>query len=881
MKMLFAPMVAVALFAALPGIADPSQSEEKSPLLNSAMVPGGIPKKHIGLLFDVMKTAPSNILANADKFAEQAPYLDGVAIALKDVPVNCEDGSVATVDHGNIMNASQRWTRDAIRHHIPVLKEIAKKPHLEESFLLFWMTPRDYDDRLDWADDKAWANYAENMAVVAWLAKAGGMKGLMLDPEEYASARQYDHTSKDPPFSECAKLARQRGREVFARVFQEFPDAVLFTLWYFGRFRGGMGNVNPAGCADDAGDLLPYFYNGMLDVMPPGVRVVDGCEHYSLSATRYQYLFNANSQTTGALAFVAPKNRTKYRSQFLASNTHYLDMFVQDANPQSRWYHGPVDGSRLEHLRLNLEQSFITATEYIWIYGESTGKLFNWSDGHYAKQKTWEEVIPGMTETIMMVKDPLRWAAMRCAKLAAQGKLVNLASGAKPIKFESPAEVQSYSLSIKDMPSVKSVKTGERYLVSMLISAGVHKGKAKGRPEAACPRVIWRGKGKRLDIAPTQLTVPKVADDKGYFKVEGIVTVPDGADELLLDLAAELKGGEKVNYLRIKVCNAFDPVKIDETAPFSRVAFPQYAAPEDITFAAGADDLFRDFAAELKVGENKNSLDPAKGEQSSSNSKWVLNLNRRMLTKDQWKLTAYESKGRIFVTGNGAKTVGGGVLDLRNVKADTGHDIFELSRFGDFAGITALIAPDVPTIATRAFQNCSNLTAVVIGEIPLRRPAETAVEKRRDNLGRLGICQELVDSKLNFEFKRPIVVGKNFGWDICAKDVKPGELYSVGASMRRQGSGNVSIGARFLSNGRWYGSKRIISMRQPREDGVWRDGEVVVRIPQGADTLRLDIYAEVNVNGGGDKFEFDKFTIYKIGDPLPVWPPETLREKGQ
>jgi hypothetical protein len=66
-------------------------------------------------------------------------------------------------------------------------------------------------------------------------------------------------------------------------------------------------------------------------------------------------------------------------------------------------------------------------------------------------------------------------------------------------------------------------------------------------------------------------------------------------------------------------------------------------------------------------------------------------------------------------------------------------------------------------------------------------------------------------------------------------------------------------------------------MKQPRADGVWRDGEVVMRVPEGADEICFDV--SVKLNEGTDTFEFDKFTIYKIGDPLPVWPPETLREK--
>ena len=794
----------------------------------SAMTPGGIPKKYVGLLFDVMRTSPSNILANADQFAEHAPYLDGVAISLNEVPVVGADGTVVTSKLSRIMNGSERWTRDALRGQIPVLREIVSKPHLAESFLLFWMSPPDRESRLDWSDDRAWANYAENMAVVSWLAKEGDMKGLMLDPEEYASAMQYVHMPADPPFQETAKLARQRGREVFSRVFKEYPDVVLFTLWYFGRFRDWMETgrqTYPSIRADDAGVLLPYFYNGLLDVIPPEARVVDGCEHYSLSATKYQYLYNAISQTTGALAFVAPENCAKYRSQSLVSNTHFLDMFTQDANPKSHWYHGPVDGSRLEHLRLNFEQSLLTATEYVWIYGEGNGKLFNWRDGHFAKQKTWEEAIPGMTETLMLVKDPERWAAMRREKLAAEGGLVNLVADAKPVKLENPKKNRKYGMGDGKMPSVKGVSPGERYLVSVQVRTSVGK-KGDGRPGAACPRVVWRKGGRRIDARPVPLAVPENAC-RELACAEGVVTVPDGADELLLDLAADLMANESIQYMRPSICNAFDPVDVEKAVPAS---------------------------------------------------KWEIDLKKRTLTDGHWKLGAGMHKERLFVYGDGTNTVGGGVLDLRNVKADTGYDIFELARFAGYDGITALIAPDVPSIATRAFSGCGNLKAAVIGDLPLMRPAESEIDKRRDRLSRLGIRKELVDGRTRVGFSHPPVEKKSFGSEICAKGLKPGELYDVGVSMRRSGAGEVYIAARFRSQGRYVGQKCFIGMKQPRADGVWRDGEVVMRVPEGADEICFDISAKLNE--GTDTFEFDRFTIYKIGDPLPVWPPETLREKA-
>jgi hypothetical protein len=50
-----------------------------------------------------------------------------------------------------------------------------------------------------------------------------------------------------------------------------------------------------------------------------------------------------------------------------------------------------------------------------------------------------------------------------------------------------------------------------------------------------------------------------------------------------------------------------------------------------------------------------------------------------------------------------------------------------------------------------------------------------------------------------------------------------------------------------------------------------------VRVPDGADELYIDVRAELTQ--GYTRVEFSDFKVYKIGEPLPVWPAETVREK--
>lgn len=805
-----------------------------------AAKPGGLDKKHIGLFFDVMSTTPSNILANADQFAIHAPYLDGVAIGLQDVPVIDKDGSIITLPYHHIMSPTQRWTRDAVKDQLPFLKEIVKKPHLEESLLLFWMSPK-RGHRIRWDDDEGWANFAENMATVAWLAKEAGMKGLMLDPEEYGAQggqlAQYIHSYEDPPFPVTAKLARQRGREVFSRVFKEFPDVVIFSLWYFKKFDFWLQKGRqpyPGNYADDAGEVLQYFLNGMLDVLPPEARLVEGNEHYSGSSLNNAYIDDFINEATTVLPMVAPENVAKYRSQCYYGNTHYFDMYVLAANPKSRWYFGPVDGSRLEHLRLNIEQSLQVATKYIWFYGEKSGKLFNWRDGHYEKQKTWEEVVPGLTETIMMVKDPLGFAAKRKEALNKDGKLVNLASDFKSFTFERPGGEREFHQSENKMPSIKGLKTGERYYASVSIREVAADG-VSTRDGAAIPMAFWRKNGKRTAAKPMKMKVhyelPRAKS--GYVVADLVAEVPKDADELVFDLGASVRIDERIIYGRLEVSNLLDPV------------------------------------APVKINRNV---------------KWQYDSKTKILTDGNWKLSAtVDYKKTMAIRGANEKTVGSGVLDLSTVKEDTGYPVETLANFQNNPFITAVIAPSV-TKCHNSFSGCANLVSVTIGDIGVPEAFRySPFASRVARLRSIG-CARLITKKIDFrgvDYRRKIWTHLRPEQSLSVKGVKPGELYAVGLSMKRNGPGWIDIHVRFRGDGENIKPRETfptIAMAEPRvKEDIWRKGEVVVRVPEGADELFLDIVALVAE--GHTRMEFGDFKIYKIGEPLPKWPVEALRKK--
>ena len=224
-------------------------------------------RKYIGHGWDLLAVTPEEVLAHADEFDRTG--LDGVAIMPR---VTAPDGRVGP--RLVPMDGKVR-TRDELKGMIPVFREIVRHRGLRESFLFsMWAPPK----RLAWTNDAPWASFAANMGTMAWLAKEGGLRGLLVDPEDYPRARQYRRLTSDPPYDETARLARARGAQVGAAMFREYPDMALLSFWWISVRPNYFTSDTPCADARAQGDLWPAFINGLLDALPPGARFVDGNE---------------------------------------------------------------------------------------------------------------------------------------------------------------------------------------------------------------------------------------------------------------------------------------------------------------------------------------------------------------------------------------------------------------------------------------------------------------------------------------------------------------------------------------------------------------------------------------------------------------------------
>ena len=404
-------------------------------------------KKIIATGWDTLRVQPEEILENADKFADSG--VDGINLTF-----STRNGEGQRINCSEIFNGVD-FAYDDVKKYVPVFQKIVVSPGLKESLLTVWWTPKE-GQRIRWNDNDGWRRIANNMGVMAKLAKEGGLKGLFLDWEDYGNVGQFTRRAEDPPMDETVKLARQRGQEIGNAVFKEFPDLVFFSYWWL------CCESHIAGLqADEKAYALKKsvwvsFVDGLFDVMPDGVKMVDGREHYHLESFRRDFYRQGSIIQSECQALLSPENREKYRRAIRVSYGHYLDMYTNDKSA-GHWYYGPEGGSRLEHFRRNLEQSLLATSEYVWIYGEKglfvpfTGCRNGW----VGKQQTWEEKLPGYLDVLKKTKEACSFVKTKSVETAkgirdgkrkisssAQKRQASSARDKSPVKKSAAAETQ-------------------------------------------------------------------------------------------------------------------------------------------------------------------------------------------------------------------------------------------------------------------------------------------------------------------------------------------------------------------------------------------------------------------------------------------------------
>ncbi len=277
----------------------------------------------------------------------------------------------------------------------------------------------------DWFDDEAWAAILEHARIAARLAKEGGLKGWMFDAEIGLKQPAFNYSrqkNKDRyTFEQYAAQARKRGRQMMEVLAKEYPDMTLFTLFLnSGTALGSLG-ADPLPMLSTARgySLFPAFVNGWLDVIPPTMTIIDGAEYSYPHSDEAQYLKHVNAVRNTAIAYIAPENRVKFRSQVEAALAIYLDAYVGFPldNVHSDVFNDPPlrEGERLaDRLKAAVSSAGQISDRYVWLWGEH----YRWwpTDFKRVKPQSWEAILPGITTALREGMDPEQAAIARAER---------------------------------------------------------------------------------------------------------------------------------------------------------------------------------------------------------------------------------------------------------------------------------------------------------------------------------------------------------------------------------------------------------------------------------------------------------------------------------
>ncbi len=327
-----------------------------------------------------------------------------------------DDGNPCQLDWAFL---DQQWRQQWFQQCVADLKGCQFR-RFTDNFLLLNANP----GSVDWFDEAGWRNIIEHCRIAAWVAKQGGLKGILFDPEPYAPPHaQFSYTAQPQrekhSFDDYYRQARRRGRQVMEAITAEYPDITFFCYFMNSVNIAAAKQRDPKHVLRNSGyGLLPAFIDGWLDAALPTVTFVDGCESAYRYNSRLDYLAAAVDIKGVCQNLVAPENRAKYRAQVQVGYGMYLDAYWNP--PTSPWYIDGLGRPRVERLRINTRWALESADQYVWVYGEK----FRWwpTDNKGVKAESWPEALPGCDKALHYAQDPEGFARDEIATLKSTGK---------------------------------------------------------------------------------------------------------------------------------------------------------------------------------------------------------------------------------------------------------------------------------------------------------------------------------------------------------------------------------------------------------------------------------------------------------------------------
>ena len=371
--------------------------------------------------WDILRSSPADFLENIEAW-DKVP-VDGVVFTL-----NAPDSKGGKFMHRRIPT-NKGWNYEAFAPQVSIIRKLVAHRSFSHSMAGAWFQGHKEKNRLDWQDDAAWANFASNMGVLARIVRESGLKGICIDNEDYGKCRQFYRKDGELPYDELRKLARKRGREVFAPVFREKPDIALLAFWFLSYDGDYLTAEDLKAKEREKGDLWPAFVEGMLEVMPDTATFHDGNESaYYYRAESGDYYRSTVRIISRFAEILDPQYRDKYRARVRASAGFYMDVYIQKDSSNYHYLPPTKGGTQTDRFCDNYLQADEACGGYIWFYGEKRPWI-DWKGGTdkpWRRAPTWNDAMPGLYDIFAARRDPVAFGISKCAELDARGAATNL-----------------------------------------------------------------------------------------------------------------------------------------------------------------------------------------------------------------------------------------------------------------------------------------------------------------------------------------------------------------------------------------------------------------------------------------------------------------------
>lgn len=286
---------------------------------------------------------------------EEMPF-DGVTI---DIPVTSPGDETL----GKSMFYPRAWIRKwMVEKELKLLKETQFKK-LTDNFIVLRLSAS--PETIDWFDD--FESVINNFRTAAWLAKDAGLKGFLIDLEQYGHSRIFTYAYRKYPeksWAEYEAQVFQKSREIMQAINSEYPEiTILFQRAYtFTRFP--RADIDAGRAKNRAGLASPTVKNnlgvplldGMVDAASPGTRFIEIMEQYS-STTEEDFKRDLRDMKSALdnLSAIPEKAREKFSFGF---------GIWPKMQPERRWH--PTAGAWGKSVSAALRNT----DEYVWIYTE-------------------------------------------------------------------------------------------------------------------------------------------------------------------------------------------------------------------------------------------------------------------------------------------------------------------------------------------------------------------------------------------------------------------------------------------------------------------------------------------------------------------------------